>query len=172
MLSRARAGGMVMAEIQESFTILFTTARMHAMLKRAAVVLVVAVCLSSCTMWNKTASGWSGATGGEKIEQYFWDDVKNKDFRSVELRVSSTLVASGPSGRMDRAAFLQQIRSANASSVTLTDCASHLNGGDLMITCTLQRDGRSAGRFTTLSVWQQYSKGWLLVAHSEVPVLQ
>ena len=141
---------------------------MHAMLKRAAVVLVVAVGLSSCTMWNKPAAGWNGATGGEKIEQYFWDDVKIKDFRKVQLRLSSTLVVSGPSGPMDRDAFLKQLQLSNAV-VSLSDCASHLNGGDLMITCTLLRDG---GRFSTLSVWQQYSKGWLMVAHSETPVQQ
>lgn len=145
---------------------------MHAMLKRAAVVLVVAVGLSSCTIYSKPASGWSGATGGEKIEQYFWDEVKSKDFRKVQLRLSSTLVASGPNGTMDRDAFLKQIQSSNATSVSLSDCASNINGGDLMIACTLQRDGSSGGRFATLSVWQQYSKGCLMVAHSETPLAQ
>jgi hypothetical protein len=121
-------------------------------------------------MWKKPASGWSGATGGEKIEQYFWDDVKNKDFRSLDLHLSSSFAGSGPAGTQDRTAFLQQLRSYQLTSVALSDCASHLNGGDLMITCTLQRDGSSGGRFHTLSVWQQYRKGWLMVAHSETPV--
>jgi hypothetical protein len=137
------------------------------MLKRAAVALLVAVGLSSCSMWKNQAKGWSGATGGEKIEQYFWDDVRNKNFRQVEMRLSSTLVTTGPSGAADREAFLKQLRSATVGSAALSDCASHLNGGDLMISCTLQREG---GRFATLSVWQQYSKGWLMVAHSETPI--
>ena len=135
------------------------------MLKRAAAVLFVALGLTSCTVWKNQAKGWSGATGGEKIEQYFWDDVKNKDFRNVEMRLSSTLIATGPGGTMDRDAFLKQLRSS--SSASLADCSSKVNGGDLMISCTLQRDG---GRFATLSVWQQYSKGWVMVAHSETPV--
>ncbi len=142
----------------------------HAMWKRAAVVLLVAVGLSSCSMWNKTAAGWSGATGGEKIEQYFWDDVTKKDFRNVELHLSSTFVGSGPSGTVDRAAFLQQLHST--TSISLSECASHLNGGDLMITCKVQREGSPAGRFSTLSVWQQYSKGWVMVAHAETPLGQ
>ena len=141
---------------------------MHAMLKRAAVVIMVAVMLSSCTIWNKPASGWSGATGGEKIEQYFWDDVTKKDFRNLELHLSSSVVVTGPTGVTDRAAFLQQLRSVTSASVA--ECGSHLNGEDLMITCTLQRDGTPAGRFTSLSVWQQYKKGWVMVAHTETPL--
>jgi hypothetical protein len=140
------------------------------MFKRAAVVVVVAVMLSSCTMWNKPASGWSGATGGEKIEQYFWDDVKKKDFRNIELHLSSSVVVTGPAGAMDRAAFLQQLHSVTSAS--LGECGSHVNGEDLMITCIVQRDGNPAGRFSTLSVWQQYKKGWVMVAHSETPVAQ
>lgn len=139
------------------------------MLKRAA-VLLLAVFLTSCTMWKSQPKGWSGATGGEKIEQYFWDDVKNKDFRKVQQLLSSTLVASGPTGAMDRDAFLKQLQGFDATSVTLSDCAAHLNGGDVVIACSLQRDGSGGGRFNTLSVWQQYSKGWLLVAHSETPI--
>jgi hypothetical protein len=41
-----------------------------------------------------------------------------------------------------------------------------------MITCTVQRDGTPAGRTSTLSVWQQYKKGWVVVAHSETPLSQ
>ena len=139
------------------------------MLKRVLVAMLVSVVLSSCTMWKNQAKGWSGATGGEKIEQYFWDDVKSKDFRKVQLLLSSTLVASGPTGATDRDGFVKHLQSANASSISLSDCSSHLNGGDLMISCTLQRD---ASRLSTLSVWQQYSKGWLMVAHSETPLSQ
>jgi hypothetical protein len=145
---------------------------MHAMLKRTALVLVVAVLLTSCTMWNKPASGWTGATGGDKLEQLFWDDVKNNDFRKIEAHVGSTFVGSGPSGPIGRDAFLQQLRSGKVHSVSLSECSSHVNGEDVMITCKLQRDGASASQVSTLSVWQQYKKGWLMVAHSETPLAQ
>lgn len=121
-------------------------------------------------MWKKPASGWSGATGGEKLEQFFWDDVRKKDFRSIELHLSSTLVVSGPGGSMDRATFLQQLHSYELTSVSLSECVSHLNGADLMITCTVQREGTPGGRSSTLSVWQQYTKGWVMVAHAETPL--
>ena len=121
-------------------------------------------------MWKNEAKGWSGATGGEKIEQYFWDDVKNKDFRRVQQLLSSSMVANGPTGATDRDNFFKQLQSSNITSITLSDCASHVNGADLMISCTVQRDGNGGGRFSTLSVWQQYTKGWLMVAHSETAV--
>src|SRR3954469_22803454 len=101
-----------------SGSLLVCAARMHAMLKRAAVVVMVAVLLTSCTMWNKPASGWSGATGGEKLEQLFWDDVKNNDFRKVEAHVGSTFVGTAPSGPIGRDAFLQQLRSGQVHSVS------------------------------------------------------
>jgi hypothetical protein len=142
------------------------------MWKQATVVMVVAGVMLSCTVWNKPASGWSGVTGGEKLEQLFWDDIKKKDFRSLELHLSSTFVGSGPSGPMDRATFLQQVHAYQLTSVLLSECVSHLNGEDVMITCNVQRDGAPAGRTSTLSVWQQYQKGWVMVAHSETPLSQ
>ena len=132
------------------------------MLKRAAVVLGVAVLFTSCTMYSKPKSGWAGATGGETIEQLFWNDVKSKDFRAVDGHLSTTFVGNGPAGTYDKAAFLEQLKSSPA--VTLSDCASKLNGDSLMITCNVQR---ATGRFSSLSVWQQYKNGWLMVAHSE-----
>ena len=133
-----------------------------AMFKRAAVVLVVAVLLTSCTMYSKPAKGWAGETGSVNLEQLFWDDVKAKDFRKVEGHVSTTFVGNGATGTYDKPAFLQQLQAEGAP--TLSECASKLNGDSLMITCNLQRE---SGKSSSLSVWQQYKKGWLMVAHSE-----
>jgi hypothetical protein len=121
-------------------------------------------------MWKKPAGGWSGATGGENLEKFFWDDVKNKDFRKINSHVASSFAGSGSGGSFDRAAFLQQLQSYQLTSFSLSECVSRLNGEDVIITCTLQRDGSPSERVNTLSVWQQYKKGWLMVAHSESPL--
>ncbi len=142
------------------------------MWKRAAVMLVVAGMSVGCTMWSKPAGGWSGATGGEKLERLFWDDIKNKDFRSLEAHLASSFTGTGAGGPQDRAAFLQQLHSYQLASVTLGECASQVNGEDVIITCTVQREGTPSGRVSTLSVWQQYKRGWLMVAHSETPLSQ
>ena len=137
------------------------------MLTRTALVLALAVSFLGCTMWEKPKPGWSGATGGEKLEKLFWDDVKSNNFASVEAHVASSFTGTQPSS--DRAAFLQTLKSYRLTSVSLSECSSQLNGADLMITCQVEREGSSAARVSTLSVWQQYKKGWLMVAHAETP---
>lgn len=136
------------------------------------VTLAAALVFSSvaCTMWSKPAKGWSGATGGENIEKLFWDDVVNKNFAKVEAHVASSFSGIGPAGPMDRAAFLQQLHSQPITAVTLSDCTNRLNGADVIIACISQRTGATPEKVSTLSVWQEYKKGWLLVAHSEVPI--
>lgn len=136
------------------------------MFKRAAGMIVAVVLLTSCSMYSKPAKGWGGETGTANLEQLFWDDVKAKDFRKVEGHISTTFVGNGATGVYDKAAFLQQIQST--APPALSECSSKLNGDSLMITCNLQRQN---GRFSSLSVWQQYKKGWLMVAHSEAAVV-
>ena len=138
------------------------------MLTRTALVLALAVSFAGCTMWEKPKSGWTGATGGEKLEQLFWDDVKSKNFASVDAHIASSFAGTGPSS--DRSAFLQNLHAYQLTSVSLSECTSQSNGADLMITCKVDREGTPAARVSTLSVWQQYKKGWLMVAHAETPI--
>jgi hypothetical protein len=136
------------------------------------IAILVAVCLTpACTMWNKTASGWSGATGGEKLEKLFWDDVVAKDERSLDRHVAATFSGSGPGGAQDRDAFLRTVQGYGLKSVSLRDCTSKLNGADVIIACTIERHGAggSLDSVHTLSVWQQLAKGWVMVAHAETP---
>ena len=142
---------------------------MPAMFARAALAVTLVFSSVACTMWSKPAKGWAGATGGENIEKLFWDDVVNKNFTKVEAHVSSSFAGSSPAGPMDRAAFLQQLRSQPITAVNLSDCATHLNGADVIIACVVQRTGARPEKVSTLSVWQEYKKGWLMVAHSEAP---
>jgi hypothetical protein len=48
-----------------------------------------------------------------------------------------------------------------------------LNGGDLIVICVREFRGEapaSARQAATLSVWQQVTKGWTMIAHSETPI--
>ena len=143
---------------------------MPAMLARVTIVAALLLSSVACTMWSKPAKGWSGATGGDSIEKLFWDDVVSKNFSKVDAHVASSFAGSGPAGPMDRAAFLQQLHSQSITAVSLSDCSTRLNGADVIIACLLQRTGASSEKVSTLSVWQEYKKGWLLVAHSEAPL--
>jgi Domain of unknown function (DUF4440) len=131
------------------------------------IVLILAPTLA-CNMWSKPASGWTGATGGEQIERLFWKDVQAKNWGEVDRHVASAFSGAGPGGVTDRAAFLRDLQKAPLTDVALSECNSQLNGPDMIVTCTLRASW--AGQTTnssTLSVWQQLKKGWVMVAHSE-----
>jgi len=142
------------------------------MLKRAIVAVLVLVCTAACTMWKKPGSGWSGATGGEQLEKLFWQDVQNKNWTELEKHVGSIFAATGPGGTQSREAFLNQLHGYQLTSVSVADCATQLNGADLIVACITRREGGAPGlgAAATLSVWQQLKKGWVMVAHAESPL--
>jgi hypothetical protein len=132
-----------------------------------AIVLLMMFALG-CTMWSKPASGWTGATGGEQIEKLFWKDVQARNWAEVDKHVADTFAGTGSGGTMDRAAFLRDLQKAPLTDVSLGECNSQLNGPDMIVTCTLRAAwaGQPANT-STLSVWQQWKKGWVMVAHSD-----
>jgi hypothetical protein len=143
---------------------------MPRMFVRATLAFTLILSSIACTMWGKTAKGWAGETGSENIEGLFWNDVVQKDFSKVDAHVASSFSGSGPSGPMDRAAFLQWLHTGQIKSVALSECSTRLNGADVIIACIAEHAGTTPDRVSTLSVWQEYKKGWLLVAHSETPL--
>ena len=135
---------------------------------RLFLIVLFLVPTPACNMWSKPASGWTGATGGEQIEKLFWKDVQAKNWAEVDKHVADTFAGTGSGGTMDRAAFLRDLQKAPLTDFSLSECNSQLNGGDMVVTCTLRANwaGQPASS-STLSVWQQLKKGWVMVAHSE-----
>lgn len=142
------------------------------MLRRWTAVLLLLAPTLACTIWKNPPKGWSGVTGGEQLEKLFWEDVQANKWREVDRHVAATFAGSGPTGPLDRAAFLQQLRARAYPSVSLSDCTTKLNGADFVIACVVRRQGVTGqdGAVATLSVWQQLKKGWVMVAHSESPL--
>jgi hypothetical protein len=135
---------------------------------RLALLLLFFIPTLACNMWKKPPSGWSGATGGEQVEKLFWQDVQAKNWAEVDKRVAATFAGAGPSGTMDRAAFLRNLQASPLTQFSLNECKSQLNGADMMVTCILHAQwAGQPSTSSTLSVWQQLKKGWLMVAHSE-----
>lgn len=138
------------------------------MFKRIGPVALLCIVTLGCNMWSKPASGWIGATGGEQIEKLFWKDVQARNWAEVDRHVAATFAGSGPGGTMDRAAFLRDLQKAPLTDYALSECTSQLNGGDMVVTCTLRANwAGQPSNASTLSVWQQLKKGWVMVAHSE-----
>ena len=138
------------------------------MRKRFALIVLILAPTLACSMWSKPASGWTGATGGEQIEKLCWKEVQAKNWTEVDRHLAGTFVGNGPAGAMDRDAFVRELQKAPLTDVTLSECNSHLNGGDMMVTCTVRATWAwQPVSSSTLSVWQQLKKGWVMVAHSE-----
>ena len=57
---------------------------MPGMLKRTALVLLLATTMSSCNLWKNPPKGWAGATGGEQLERLLWDEIKAKNWAELD----------------------------------------------------------------------------------------
>ncbi len=142
------------------------------MFKRLLVLIAIITFSIGCTMWNKPVSGWKGATGGEQIEQLFWKDVQAKNWQEVDRHLADTFTATGPAGPLDRVSFMNSLQQSGISEVSLSDCKVQTNGADLVVACTVHARSAQApaAAFSSLSVWQQLKKGWVLVAHAQSPL--
>jgi len=141
---------------------------------RAAVVPVTfLLVLSACTMYSKPKKGFAGATGGEQLEKQFWDDIQKKDWKDLGPRIAPEFTSSGPAGARDRAAMLDEWKKWDLRSVSLSDVQVKSAGGDFIVTSNVTLTGTIDGQpvpsqlVHSMTVWQQVSKGFVAVAHSD-----
>lgn len=138
-----------------------------------ALASALALC-SACTVWKeKTAPSWSGATGAEQFERLLWRDVKEQHWADVEAHLAPSFVFVHGGGTRDRAATLDYLKSLTLSEYTLGDFNTTTNGADLVVTYTARVSGTRQGRplpsepIQMMTVWQQVTKNWVALAHSE-----
>jgi hypothetical protein len=146
------------------------------MLKRLAAVTGVFALLfimTSCSMWKNAPSGWAGATGGEQLERLFWDDIKTKNWVDLNKHLAPMFVSSSPDSRRDKESALEHWKQYDLQSVSLADVQVHTAGADFIVTALVTVTGTANGKplpsepVHTLSVWQQVSKGFIVVAHTD-----
>jgi len=131
---------------------------------------------SACTMWGeKKHPGWSAATSGERLENLFWEEVKKKNWTTLEAHVGPGFVGMSPAGTSDRAKLMEHLRSMDLKEYQIGDLRTDLAGGNLIVTYTLAAKGTLGGQplpspLRMMSVWQELKSGWVLVAHTTVPV--
>jgi hypothetical protein len=143
------------------------------MFKRAAFALLLTFILTSCSAWKNPPKGWNGATGGEQLERLFWDDIKSKDWNELEKHLEPMFVSTSPNARRDRAASIENWKQYDLKSVNLADVQVQTAGPDFIVTATLTATGTVGGKpistepMRTMTVWQQVSKGWVAIAHTD-----
>lgn len=135
------------------------------------------ICSSACTFYGKhPARSLSEATGGEALERVFWQNIQSGKWVEVERALASNYTAITPTGRLDRAAAVEQYRQWQLRNFTLGDLQTELNGITLVVTYNITIDGtiNSTGGSPPLpsiplhmmTVWQQQKTGWVAIAHS------
>ena len=127
-------------------------------------------------MWKeKPVNSWSGATGAEHFERLMWGDVKAQHWVEVEGHLAPTFVSLYPGGTRDRAATMDYFKSLSLTDYTLGDFNTTTNGADLVVTYTARISGTyksqplSSEPIRMMTVWQQVTKNWIAIAHSETP---
>lgn len=146
------------------------------MFKRAravAVPLILITLFSACTMYSKPKKGFAGATGGEQLEKQLWDDIKAKDWKDLDPRIAPMFTYTSADATRDRAAALDSWKKWDLQSVSVTDVQVQSAGSDFIVTAQVTLSGTLNGQpaptqsVRTMTVWQQVSKGFVVIAHSD-----
>lgn len=124
---------------------------------------------------EKKHPDWRSATSGAHLVNLFWRDVKDKKWQDLDEHVGSTFVGLSPNGTSDHAKVMEHLRSMDLKAFQIGEIDSKMAGNDLIVTYTITARGTVDGRplmtpLRMMSVWQELRNGWILVAHSTVPM--
>lgn len=118
------------------------------------------------------AQNWSTATGAEAHERLWWKAIQDRDFPNAERRLASIYTLTAPSGILGRDKAMQYFQSLDLTSINIGEMQVNPEGPDMIVsyTATIQTKSSSAPqRYYMTTVWQQVKRGWIQIAHSEVP---
>ena len=134
--------------------------------------LFLGVSTVACTEGKPPQSqAWSAATGAEAYERLMWKSIRDGDFKQVERHLAPIYTLNTRAGIAGRDRALDYFRSLNLSEVVIGDLQVSPEGADMVVsyTASLQTRSGTAQKYYMTTVWQQVKKGWIAIAHSEVP---
>jgi len=137
-------------------------------------VILLSLIATGCSVWGKQAPGFAGATGGEKLQRAFLDEIKHKNWTEVERRLSANFVLVTPAGVFDRPAAMERIRNLELKGYTLADVDIRPQGADVVISYLISVDGTMKGEALpsgpqrVVSTWQEVSGHWILISQVNV----
>jgi len=140
---------------------------------RIPLLLSLLLPLAACTEGKPPQSqDWSHATGAEAYERLWWKAIQDGDFKTAKWRLASIYTLTTQSGIQDRAQAEHYFENMNLTSINLGELEVKPHGADMVVTyvATVQTKSSPAPqRFYMMTVWQEAKKGWMAIAHSEVP---
>ena len=132
--------------------------------------------LTACTMWpERKPHKWTDVTGGESLERAFWNDLKAKNWKDLEPHIASNYVLITPDGTFDHAEALEHWKGLDLHEYSLGDFNTQLSGNAYIVSYSVTMRGTLAGKplpaapVRAMSVWQQYARDWVTLAHSATP---
>jgi hypothetical protein len=141
------------------------------------IALTATIPLTACTMWpERKPLAWTDVTGGESLERAFWHDLKAKNWKDLEPHLAATYVLVTPDGTFDRQAALERWKQLDVQEYSLGEFTVQLNGNAYVVSYTVNVKGTLANKplpatpMRAMTVWQQYARDWLALAHSATPM--
>jgi hypothetical protein len=138
----------------------------------------LACMLTACTMWpERKPQAWTDVTGGESLERAFWHDLKAKDWKDLESHIATTYLLVTSDGTFDKAAALERWQQLDIKDYSLGEFTVQLNGNAYVVSYTVTMRGTMGGKalpgapLRAMTVWQQYARDWLALAHSATPAV-
>ena len=129
--------------------------------------------LSACTVYPEHAvKTIADATGGAGFEQAFWRDIQEQNWKDLDHHIAANFVYVTPTGRLERAAALEEIEKMRVLEYSIGDLSTEMNGNTFTVTYTIMLHGSmGASGFPDqperrMTVWQQQKSGWVAIAHS------
>jgi Domain of unknown function (DUF4440) len=129
-----------------------------------------------CTLYGErpVINHWADATGGQGLENSFWEAVKSKSWDDLSGHVADNYLNLTSQGKMDRTAALARLQHFHLESYSLQDVQTELHGNTFVVTYQLILRGTfddkplSSDPVRMMTVWQHQAKGWVAIARSEM----
>lgn len=126
--------------------------------------------MNACTVYGEhPVLTIADATGGAGFEQGFWREIQAQNWKVMEQHIAGNFVYVTPTGRLERAAAIEEIEKMRVSDYSIGDITTEMNGDTFVVTYTIALHGSSgfpSQPQRRMSVWQKQKAGWVLIAHS------
>ena len=148
-------------------------------MRKLLCAVVVLLLTSACTIApEKPKPNWSMATSGEQYERLFWDSVKAKNWRDVEMHLSGTVVTQTPNAVRNKQETMEHVRKLDLTDYSIGEVQTETAGADIIVTYVFTGKGTLEGQplpdkpMRMMTVWQQAKKGMMMAAHTTMPPAQ
>jgi hypothetical protein len=126
--------------------------------------------LTGCTVYGeKKPPTLKSTTSAEQYERLFWSAVKAKNWLQLPGMLAANVMYSPGGKLLTKDQVVPYLEGLNIADFTLTNMVVKPNGADMTLSYTLQLSTASGPvqTITAISVWQQVTSGWILIAHME-----